>query len=1420
MDQELAVEFIAFLAEQYEDCIDGLINKEPLSFTAYQLILISAIRTENAGFARTVLERFLAESSNPMQAQLMMLSLGVSGIDPAELKAAATSDIEFSWVHFYTAEWLRTFHQNDDAARGAYLAAALTSAGTPEQALAEAMCAANGDSTRLAEHRLANLYEEAQDLIGRGRGFETVPIWSEALRIADSAPDISRGVTAVAQCNLGLRLEEACDYERGLTYLEPAFETLIEMFGPERQELPLLARATGRCCLALKNFDRALERFRTAHELLTMRGGPKAFQTIVALDDIGYAYEVMGSFDEAQKILEEVLTLKTESLGPDDERTVDSRDLLTSLLEIAKGHRTPKSEWTRLLDIFDERFRNFLERGDREGAKYLVEKMRDFVSTIPTDHRLEGLEALYALFKDAESQSEVQIELLCSSACAQTAAQLFGTTDSRSITLLSNLAEAHRKAEEFELALRINEECLELRRAAFGSDHPDVALSLNNLSQVYQAMGRHQVALDLMQMALRIDEQAFGQLHDSVAGDLNNIGLALYGIGEYSEARAKYWRAIEIWRELHPDGHAHLGLALLNLGNSYGRLGDMVAAELCFVQSRRMLSDRVGQFHPGALTAFASIAQLSPHDHNEEDLSKILASAEGALGAQNSFLAAIKADRKVVKPSDLDTILACLRERVGDSHPNAVKVATARVHQLSAAKNFSAAKEALIELIENPVVIQGAKPLDAATLYWKLSALDIATVDIVAALDHAKTAIRLFGNAWERFAPVVSEKGSAALIFLGKRLIDLTLNLLVDHLTDSEEAAQLALHATLRYKQLPTSLRTRERAAAASETDPGIREKFTTLRSMREKMINELMIGPECRGALFASEEISGWQLDYRQISEQLSEMLISKQKGRTVSSDLLDSVCQLLPADTGLIEYIQFDRIAFTEDPLADWTSVAAWFNPPRYAAFLLRSAPAENVVWASVGSRSDLFILSNDLRRLIDPQRAAEDPGPRGFEQLPVPDSWQDAALALRSAVLDPIDGVWTCDRLIISPDGYLANIPFEILPDVSGESIFEKRHVSYLATSRDLVDLKKGADAATTEAIVIADPAFDAVEDSRSVSELTLRAFGTAINSSAIEQQISRYSRLGGTLREGQEIAKIIGAKLFVGQDANRAQIASLRSPRILHIATHAFFPEFAGGGAVDDQIVDALNLATLPDVIKDSNAALKSGLVLAGGNWKSLIARKLVRMGEALIGNDDDWSADLTPSDNHEPNEDSITYFKLAQFLPPRLQRKSLHLKRLQRAMNKALELIHKKDNQIPADFCLPPQSCGNGILTAEEVAWLELKGTELVVLSACGTGLGLYELGDGLSGLRRSFFVAGARRLVCSLWPVPDEQTVILMRAFYTAISDGARVDDALKKAKLTLKATYPNEPYYWAAFVLFGDPSTIPGFVPQSVRPN
>jgi CHAT domain-containing protein len=186
---------------------------------------------------------------------------------------------------------------------------------------------------------------------------------------------------------------------------------------------------------------------------------------------------------------------------------------------------------------------------------------------------------------------------------------------------------------------------------------------------------------------------------------------------------------------------------------------------------------------------------------------------------------------------------------------------------------------------------------------------------------------------------------------------------------------------------------------------------------------------------------------------------------------------------------------------------------------------------------------------------------------------------------------------------------------------------------------------------------------------------------------------FTPLPGTRLEGEGVAALLKASPWLGVNASRSRLLTVRSPIILHIATHGFFLETSDDGQ------DALE---------------RSGLALAGANEST------------------------------------------------------------------------------------------DGLFTAADVALLTLSATELVVLSACETGIGTLLPGEGVFGLRRSFALAGVRTLVMSLWSVPDEITMDLILRFYRFLAAGHARNDALREAQLEIRREHP-DPTNWGGFICQGD---------------
>jgi len=120
----------------------------------------------------------------------------------------------------------------------------------------------------------------------------------------------------------------------------------------------------------------------------------------------------------------------------------------------------------------------------------------------------------------------------------------------------------------------------------------------------------------------------------------------------------------------------------------------------------------------------------------------------------------------------------------------------------------------------------------------------------------------------------------------------------------------------------------------------------------------------------------------------------------------------------------------------------------------------------------------------------------------------------------------------------------------------------------------------------------------------------------------------------------------------------------------------------------------------------------------------------------------------------------------------------------------------------------PSQEEDGFLRMEEIYKLSLDA-DMVVLSACQSGKGILEKGEGVMSLARPFFFAGARSVIAALWPINDKSTADLMREFYKSIIQGRSVNESLRSAKLKMIRSSCAHPFYWSGFVLQGNPGLV-----------
>lgn len=210
------------------------------------------------------------------------------------------------------------------------------------------------------------------------------------------------------------------------------------------------------------------------------------------------------------------------------------------------------------------------------------------------------------------------------------------------------------------------------------------------------------------------------------------------------------------------------------------------------------------------------------------------------------------------------------------------------------------------------------------------------------------------------------------------------------------------------------------------------------------------------------------------------------------------------------------------------------------------------------------------------------------------------------------------------------------------------------------------------------------------------------------------------------------------VFQGREANETQLHAVRSPRILHLATHGFFLPDEGAHAPRVS-------ASAPPPKLVGEAVCETVSVSVGATPTG------ARETRALPGTGPRGVGGVRPFESLELGGEN--------FLRPRMVLKNpMHRSGLALAGAQAtVEAWQRGETAAGVD---------DGIVTAAEVGTLKLEGTELVVLSACDTGSVEAKSGEGVLGLRRGFIQAGAKNLLMTLWSVADEETAQLMAEFY------------------------------------------------------
>ncbi len=854
-----------------------------------------------------------------------------------------------------------------------------------------------------------------------------------------------------------------------------------------------------------------------------------------------------------------------------------------------------------------------------------------------------------------------------------------------------NQSGAYKKTEPLWLAAK------QIRERALGKKHLLYARSCNGLGFLYEMQGLYDKAEPLYLEAKKIREDVLGKNHPDYAGSCNNLGI-LYNVqGLYDKAEAFHLEAKQIRESTLGKTHPEYALSCYNLATIYSIQGLYEKAELLYLEAKRIYEETVGKKHPDYARTCNNLAIVYRKQ-------KLYANAEVLL-------------------LEAKTIT---EEIWGKKHPEYARLCNNLGNLYASKLLYEKAELFYTEAGRIWEEILGKKHTDYALvcsnlanlylsqkLYDKATVMDLEAQQIVEEAlgkKHPKYAASCYNLATINFTQRFYDKATP-LIIESTSIIKDEINNLFPLFSEQEKLAywQTVLH----YFDALNQILINDAARAPSNVMALYNQALFTkgiIFSSTQKIKNTILNS----GDTVLINQFNNWKKQ-RESYTKLYQLPLEEQKKQNLDLEGMKNQINDLEKDLSKKSAL-FGQNVQTKS--YKWQEVQAKLAKNEAVIEIIKADSAYIVLFLTAQTENyPVFYVFKNIKDLEDKFLKYY----KNCIEFKIEDT------VSYNAFWKPIaDKLLTLNKkgfkkIYLSPDGVFHQLSLNTLKNTkTGKFLLEEANIQLIGSSRDLIELnKKSRDLSQNyenyQAHLLGYPIYGAENTEKEPEKKRDRSLGFSGMQSAVGVAGS-VSLLPGTKKEVENVFGLFNQKklkvnLLLAENATEEAVKNLKSPTILHVATHGFFiPE------IKDSEVQDMQTAMNRNLLK--NPFLRSGLLLAGCQ---------------------------------KPNPD-------------------------------------KED----------------GILTAEEVMNLTLDNTELVVLSACETGLGDIQAGEGVFGLQRAFQQAGAKSVLMSLWKVDDEATQTLMTEFYTALLKGQSKRQAFKTAQMNLKKRFP-EPYYWGAFVMVGE---------------
>ncbi|MEO9482733.1 MAG: CHAT domain-containing tetratricopeptide repeat protein [Ekhidna sp.] len=814
----------------------------------------------------------------------------------------------------------------------------------------------------------------------------------------------------------------------------------------------------------------------------------------------------------------------------------------------------------------------------------------------------------------------------------------------------------------------------------------EYAATLNSLGVLYMEKGKLPEAEEILQEALDVVNRMQGDNEDAVAGVENNLALVYFNLGDYERTIALQRKILEQDKNYFGEDSFTYGLDLLNLGLTL--LYDEQYAES-------------EQLHSRALEVFEESAGKESIDYGrvENNLTRLYTK-------KGNIDEAIAYGQKAIKTYE---------GSLGKDHP---ETAFPYFNLANAHLGYEEVDKA-IPLAERAYEIR-KKALGNTHPYFARSANQLAILSwkqgkTKEALGYYRETFDNYFNQINTLFPVLTEEEKATFYYTNLRpAFEQYVSFIEETSSEDKELLGEIYDYQLSLKGLIMYATSKVRESILASGDAILIEKFEAWISQKEqlaKLFSATDLDINVRNNRIDSLTNSSDKLEEElsKSSQAFGENFANK------SVSWVDIKNKLKPGEAA-VEIVRYRD--FTTD------SAGVFTDEVHYAAMIVRHDTEDHpeMVVLRNGAKMEQKFLAN-YRNAIK-YKISENYSYKLF--------WEPIARKL--------NGI---NKIYFAPDGVYNQISIYTLQNPqSKDYLLNEIDLALVTNTKDILKDSDTFDAGGRSVFfgypqysMGSDLSGDNAEDRgvrgvrgadrgmRSGSSKDELSRGASIPR-GVRGNLVRYMRsfnglgmLPGTKKEVELIDSLYNKNdrlrdTYFLNDALESTVKAVKSPNILHIATHGFFLEHDTEEQSTDSYVQ--------------NPLLRSGLILAGAN-------NFISSGEIVS----------------ESNGD-------------------------------------------------------DGILTAYEAMNMNLDQTDVVVLSACETGLGEIKNGEGVYGLQRAFQIAGADAVIMSMWTVDDDATQELMTTFYNEWLSHGDKQLAFNTAQKKLREKY-KKPYYWGAFVMIGE---------------